>query len=106
APADVGAAGVARVGVRAPLVSGRLPEPADRVHELDLGVPGLAPRRARDHRPASARWLARGETLTACRRAAGSAAPGPGRSPASWGRGSRRRWNRSGRWLRSWRPTG
>ena len=50
AAAHVGAARVAGVGVRPPLVSGRLPQPRGRVHELDLGVRHLAPRRARDHR--------------------------------------------------------
>ena len=43
---------LAGLGVRAPLVPGRLPQPAGGVHELDLGLRHLAPRRARDHRAA------------------------------------------------------
>ena len=41
---------LARLGVRPPLVPGRLPQPPGRVHELDLGLRHLAPRRAGDHR--------------------------------------------------------
>ena len=46
----VGPHRVAGVGVPAPVVPGRLPQPGVRVHELDLGVHHLAPWRARHHR--------------------------------------------------------
>ena len=52
--AHVGAARVAGVGVRAPLVPGASAT-GYRVHELDLGLCRFAPRRARHHRTALGR---------------------------------------------------